>query len=141
VGGKRSQRPGPSPTLGSFGPSHHWRHKSRVSLRGPPCFHGVSGIPFGEVRDISSALFKFKCFHYFPLCKVILNLVRGSPHNFPVFLPQVEEFLNSAFLFLTTMAAPISRWTFGGLPSNPNTHLRSLGHPDEKNPPNFIFNC
>jgi hypothetical protein len=51
VGGRRSQRPGPSPTLGSLGPSHHWRHKSRVSLRSPPCAHGVSGIPYGEVRD------------------------------------------------------------------------------------------
>src|ERR1700684_3273872 len=44
MGGRRSQRPGPSPTLGSLGPSHHRRHKSRVSLRGPPCAHGVSGI-------------------------------------------------------------------------------------------------
>jgi hypothetical protein len=51
VGGRRSQRPGPSPTLGSLGPSHYRRHKSRVSLRGPPCALGVSGIPFGEVRD------------------------------------------------------------------------------------------
>jgi hypothetical protein len=46
--------PGPSPTLGSLGPSHHRRHKSRVSLRGPLCAHGVSGIPFGEVRDTHS---------------------------------------------------------------------------------------
>jgi hypothetical protein len=51
VGGRRSQRPGPSPTLVSLGPSHHLRHKSRVSLRGPPCALGVSGIPYGEVRD------------------------------------------------------------------------------------------
>ena len=51
VGGRRSQRPGPSPTLGSLGPSHQRRHKSRVSLRGPPCAHGVSGTPHGEVRD------------------------------------------------------------------------------------------
>jgi hypothetical protein len=51
MGWRRSQRPGPSPTLGSLGPSHHWRHKSRVSLRGPPCALGVSGIPYGEVRD------------------------------------------------------------------------------------------
>src|ERR1700738_3131239 len=35
----------PSPTLGSLGPSHHRRHKSQVSLRGPPCAHGVSSIP------------------------------------------------------------------------------------------------
>jgi hypothetical protein len=28
VGGRHSQRPGPSPILGSLGPSHHWRHKS-----------------------------------------------------------------------------------------------------------------
>jgi hypothetical protein len=51
VGGRRSQRPGPSPTLVSLGPFHHWRHKSRVSLRGPPCALGVSSIPFGEVRN------------------------------------------------------------------------------------------
>jgi len=51
VGGRRSQRPGPSPTLGSLGPSHQRRHKSRVSLRGPPCAHGVLGTPHGEVRD------------------------------------------------------------------------------------------
>jgi hypothetical protein len=56
VGGRRSQRPGPSPTLGSLRPSHHRRHKSRVSLRGPPCALGVSGIPYGEVRDISPTL-------------------------------------------------------------------------------------
>ena len=43
--------PGPSPTLGSLGPSHQWRHKSRASLRGPPCAHGVAGTPEGEVRD------------------------------------------------------------------------------------------
>src|SRR5579872_3821578 len=51
VGGRRSQRPEPSPTLGSLGPSHQRRHKSRVSLRGPPCAQGVSGTPYGEVRD------------------------------------------------------------------------------------------
>jgi hypothetical protein len=51
VGGRRSKRPGPSPTLGSLGPSHQWRHKSRVSLRGPPCAHSVAGTPHGEVRD------------------------------------------------------------------------------------------
>ena len=45
VGGRRSHCPGPSPTLGSFGPSHHWRYKSRVSLRGPPCACSVLGIP------------------------------------------------------------------------------------------------
>jgi hypothetical protein len=44
--------PRASPTLGSLGPSHHRRHKSRVSLRGPLCAHSVLDIPFGEVRDI-----------------------------------------------------------------------------------------
>ena len=43
--------PGPSPTLRSLGPSHQWHHKSRASLRGPPCAHGVAGTPQGEVRD------------------------------------------------------------------------------------------
>ena len=51
VGGRRSQRPWPSPTLGSLGSSHHWHHKSQVPLRAPPCAHGVSGIPYKEVRD------------------------------------------------------------------------------------------
>src|SRR6202048_4247186 len=50
VGGRRSQRPGPSSTLGSLGPSHQRRHKSRVSLRGPPCARCFSGTPHGEVR-------------------------------------------------------------------------------------------
>ena len=35
MGERRSQRLGPSPTLRVLGPSHQWRHKSRVSLRGP----------------------------------------------------------------------------------------------------------
>src|ERR1700738_3947786 len=51
VGGRHSQCSGPSPTLGSLGPSHQWRHKSRVSLRGALCAHGVSGTPHGEVRN------------------------------------------------------------------------------------------
>ena len=44
--------PGSSPTLGSLGPNHHRRHKSRVSLRGPLWAHGVLGTPYGEVRNI-----------------------------------------------------------------------------------------
>ena len=51
VGGRRSQRLGPSPTLRSLGPSHQRHHKSHVSLRGPPCAQGVSGTPHGEVHD------------------------------------------------------------------------------------------
>jgi hypothetical protein len=52
MGGRRFQRPGPSPTLGSVGLSHHRPPKSWVSLRCPPCAHDVLGIPFGEVIDI-----------------------------------------------------------------------------------------
>ena len=52
VDGRRSQRPGPSFTLGSLGPSHHWRHKSWVSLRGLPYAHGVLGIPFERCATI-----------------------------------------------------------------------------------------
>jgi hypothetical protein len=52
VGWRRSKRPGPSPTLESLGPSHQWRHKPRVSLRGPRYAHGVEGTPHGEVRDM-----------------------------------------------------------------------------------------
>ena len=39
-------------TLGSLGPPHQQRHKSWVSLPGPPCAHGVLGTPHGEVGDI-----------------------------------------------------------------------------------------
>ena len=49
VDGRRSQRRGPSPALGSLGPSHPSYHKSRVSLWGPSCAHGVSDIPHGKV--------------------------------------------------------------------------------------------
>ena len=48
--GRHSHASGPSSILGSLGPSHQWRHKSRASLRGPPCAHGVAGTPQGEVR-------------------------------------------------------------------------------------------
>ena len=50
--GRRLKRLGPSPILGSLGPSHQWRHKSRLSLREPSCAHGVVGTPHGEVRNI-----------------------------------------------------------------------------------------
>ena len=40
----------------SLGPYHQRRHKSRVSLQGPPCARGVSGTPHGEVRDIRGEL-------------------------------------------------------------------------------------
>ena len=39
LGGRHSQRLGPSPSLGSLGSSHQWRHKSRCH----------SGIPFGPM--------------------------------------------------------------------------------------------
>ena len=45
------QHPGSSTTLGPLGFRHQWRHKSRASLRGPPCAHGVAGTPHREVRD------------------------------------------------------------------------------------------
>ena len=51
MGGRRSQCLGPSPTLGSLGPSHQWRHKSRMLLQGSPCVHDVSGTPNREVCD------------------------------------------------------------------------------------------
>ena len=49
---RRSQRAGPSFTLGSLAPTHQRRHKSPVSLRGPLCAHGISGTSHGEVHDI-----------------------------------------------------------------------------------------
>ena len=51
MGRRRSQRPGPSPTLESLGLSRQCRHKSQVSLRGPPCAYGVLGTPHREVRN------------------------------------------------------------------------------------------
>ena len=51
MGGRRSQRLGPSPTVGSLRPLHQRRHKSRVSLWGLPCAHGVPGTPHEEVRN------------------------------------------------------------------------------------------
>ena len=51
--------PGPSPILGSLGPSHQWHHKSRASLRGPPCAHGGAGTPQGEVRDTAEPFMKW----------------------------------------------------------------------------------
>jgi hypothetical protein len=59
--GRRSQRVGPSPTLGSLGPSHHRCHKSRVLLRGPPFAYGVLGILYGEVRDMKSNMSVYLC--------------------------------------------------------------------------------
>ena len=58
VGGRPFQRLGPSPTLGSLGPSYHQRHKSRVSLRGLPLCPWCFGHPFGEVRDIQLLLIR-----------------------------------------------------------------------------------
>jgi hypothetical protein len=72
VGGRRPKRPGPSPTLGSLGPSHQWCHKSRVSLRGPPCAHGVAGTPHGEVRDTRADFEK----------QLSINAQRGFPGMF-----------------------------------------------------------
>ena len=48
--------PGPSPILGSLGPSHQWSHKSRALLWDPPCAHGIVGTPQREVRDSLSKL-------------------------------------------------------------------------------------
>jgi hypothetical protein len=100
VGGRRSQRLGPSPTLGSLGPSHHRRHKSRVSLRGSPCALGVSGIPYGEVRDN----------HHLPilccvsLCWIYLAVQRG---RFP--FPDLPS------CHLRTLAFPLSVAANSGL--------------------------
>ena len=78
LGRRRSQRPGPSPTLGPLGPSHQRRHKSWVSLQGPPCADGVLGTPHGEVRDkigsrvhdglpFADSFLVYRCRNPFPL--------------------------------------------------------------------------
>ena len=56
--------PKPSSTLGSLGPSHQWRHKSRASLRGPPYAHGVVGIPQEEVCDSVTIVCKFNKLYF-----------------------------------------------------------------------------
>ena len=68
VGGRRSQHPGPSPILGSLGPSHQWRHKSGVLLRGPPCAYGVSGTPHGDITLSSKPELTFLKEHQIGLC-------------------------------------------------------------------------
>ena len=52
MGGRRSHRLGALTHTRITWASHQRRHKSRVSLRGPPWAHGVSNTPYGEVRDI-----------------------------------------------------------------------------------------
>ena len=39
-----------------MGPSHQWRHKSRVSLRGPRYALNVLGICHGEVGDTNACV-------------------------------------------------------------------------------------
>ena len=87
--------PGPSPTLGSLGPSHQWRHKSRASLRGPPCAHGVAGTPQGEVRDTLFERLKFCQYEYFLLLNMISvyhwQIVDGTNMRGPIEEPIVGE--------------------------------------------------
>jgi hypothetical protein len=91
VGGRRSQRPGPSPTLRSLRPSHHRRHKSRVSVRGPPCAHGVLGIPYGEVRDTN--LPKIQSFSsHSALLRISIGLVPALRLQFDILCGKQEGF-------------------------------------------------
>ena len=50
--GRCSQRSRPSPTLGSLGPSHQCWHRFQLSVWGYPCDHGLSGTPYGAMRNI-----------------------------------------------------------------------------------------
>jgi hypothetical protein len=59
---------GGSPTLGSLGPSYHRRNKSRVSLRGSSCAHGVFGHPLWTCAqqiarsfEINISIWSFLC--------------------------------------------------------------------------------
>ena len=86
VGGRRSQCPGRSPTLGSLGPSHQRRYKSRVSLRGPLCGHDVLGTPHGEVHDRNQrSHFCIRDLHFFRLliirCGLHLIEVQSYLHH------------------------------------------------------------
>jgi len=52
VGGRRSKRSRPSPTLKPLVLFHQWRHNTLMSLWGPFCAHCVGGTTHGEVCDI-----------------------------------------------------------------------------------------
>ena len=75
------QCPGPSSTLGALGPSHQRRHKSRVSLRGPPCAQGVADTPHGEVLGINIQLSRIICLTVHACWCIIFQ------HNRPDFVP------------------------------------------------------
>jgi hypothetical protein len=83
VGGRRSQRPVPSPTLGSLGPSHHRRHKSQASLRGPPCAHDVSDIPL-ERCATGPVLWRLK--HFSSWTSAAWRL---SEHDEGIYIPSI----------------------------------------------------
>jgi hypothetical protein len=74
-------------------PSHHRRHKSRVSLRGPPCALGVSGIPYGEVRDNGpQILLLVLCFLLSFLLKLsyehgTIGICRCDKLSYPIYWP------------------------------------------------------
>ena len=70
---------GPHPTLGSFGPFHLCRHKSWVSLQGPPCAHDVAGTPHGEVLKPSTCLHFLKAtsHYYFQITLLHMTCLRS----------------------------------------------------------------
>jgi hypothetical protein len=79
--------PRPSPTLGSLDPSHQWRHKSRVSLRGPPCVHGVGGTPYGEVWCATCILVVGDVLQHCLVVGCVLGVVRLEVCLIASFLP------------------------------------------------------
>ena len=87
---------GASPTLGSLGHSHQWRHKSWVSLRGPPCAHGVSGTPHEEARNTNYLADGLWMEFYLRMMKTLMkrgdnifNIFKGSK---PIYAAMVSNF-------------------------------------------------
>ena len=70
----------------TVGPSHQWRHKSWVSLHGPPCVYGVLGTPHGEVRD-----------KLYLLC----SLYRSNYHSYSLDIDSNQAYsLNIDFMYM-----------------------------------------
>jgi hypothetical protein len=119
VDGRHSQCLGPSCTLGSFGPSHQRRHKSRVSLWSSYCAHGVSSTPHGKVRNTH------------PYQTKLMPLSTRSRHtNFQVFIFYGVTFCN---LRAQSLKMRLQIWhclktlaTFGSLLQGPSLHWTHL---------------
>jgi hypothetical protein len=107
VGGRCSQRPRPSPTLESLGPSHQRRHKYWVSLWDPYCAHVVLGKPHGEVRDNNNLI----------IFVFLMLVVFVRDQTYPSYLRSIHDNID---------VNPEEKWTIGWN-SNKMFPLKSRG--------------